>query len=866
MTSIQIDINDGLSSSTAIKGPCRVATTANITLSGEQTIDGVAVVTDDRVLVKDQTTASENGIYVADTGPWRRSKDFNKTRDVKTGTMVNVTSGTVGAGWWQVTTADPISIGTTSITFAIVFGAVPSVIRDYLDTAPYVPTRTVLKALDTTKDTVAILTESGRQGVFIWTAGDFAARIAADAGEGVYVKADAIAATVGAWVRQFSGPLVATWFGLASGGAEATNVTAMNNLLALAITADTSILIPKGDYGFNAKITASTAYFLEVKCEYGGVSNLVWSNATGGIDLTHTDANRPPTIQGLRFLTTAAGGGTALKITAPDSPSLVRVGARLFDVYAHASDPAADYWNNGIVLVNCWYPQIVRPDIKGKNDVITGAMVNGIQLTDCQAPQVRDVCIFHCTTAIQADGAIHGEGVDICGGEIVGVLNGIMWQPSVFKGGITIHDMHINASARCIRMDNSGQLTLHDLSLYKTHINQTDWEAIELNNCHGMEVHSIFMANPSVTVGANDGIVLNGGCSNIHIHDISGEAWNGAGALVLLTTGATENKIYNIIVGRNATSLVPVAFLGSPSLDNMFWNIDDLSRRALTANSATPSVGNSINGLYATANSSPTAYTNFTDGYDGQVISVLVTDANSSFNHVAALILQDSANVTPPNGGVMKFRYEATGTLWREIHRNFVGNTLIVGSYTRPAQSKLHSYNSANSLQIGARIENDNGGSPIAALGFQATSTASAETRSSKAGLGFLRQAANGRGRLGVYVRTTSDGNDFDSADLRGAWNQSGIFNSFKGADVASAAAIVPTGNLFHVTGTTTITSITATLIEAGTIITIIFDGILTFTDGSNLKLAGNFVTSADDTITLRWDGTNWYELCRSVN
>lgn len=57
MTSIQIDRTDGLSSSVAIKGPCRVATTANVTLSGEQTIDGVAVVTDDRVLVKDQTTA-----------------------------------------------------------------------------------------------------------------------------------------------------------------------------------------------------------------------------------------------------------------------------------------------------------------------------------------------------------------------------------------------------------------------------------------------------------------------------------------------------------------------------------------------------------------------------------------------------------------------------------------------------------------------------------------------------------------------------------------------------------------------------------------------------------------------------------------
>lgn len=86
------------------------------------------------------------------------------------------------------------------------------------------------------------------------------------------------------------------------------------------------------------------------------------------------------------------------------------------------------------------------------------------------------------------------------------------------------------------------------------------------------------------------------------------------------------------------------------------------------------------------------------------------------------------------------------------------------------------------------------------------------------------------------------------------------------GANVASAAAIVPTGNLFHLTGTTNVTSITSTGINAGTVITIIFDDVLTFTDGSNLKLAGNFVTTADDTITLQFDGTNWYEMSRSIN
>ena len=87
------------------------------------------------------------------------------------------------------------------------------------------------------------------------------------------------------------------------------------------------------------------------------------------------------------------------------------------------------------------------------------------------------------------------------------------------------------------------------------------------------------------------------------------------------------------------------------------------------------------------------------------------------------------------------------------------------------------------------------------------------------------------------------------------------------GAAVASATALpLPTGRVFHVTGTTNITSITSTNFAAGCVITLIFDGVLTFTDGSNLKLNGNFVTSADDTITLVYDGSNWYEMCRSAN
>lgn len=84
-----------------------------------------------------------------------------------------------------------------------------------------------------------------------------------------------------------------------------------------------------------------------------------------------------------------------------------------------------------------------------------------------------------------------------------------------------------------------------------------------------------------------------------------------------------------------------------------------------------------------------------------------------------------------------------------------------------------------------------------------------------------------------------------------------------KGSDVASAGSItLGDGDFFDITGTTTITSIGAK--HAGKVVWLQFDGALTLTDGSNLKLNGNFNTAAESLIQLVCDGTNWFEVSRS--
>lgn len=102
----------------AIKTPVRVATRANITLSGEQTIDVVAVVADDRVLVKDQTDLTENGIYVCSSGNWTRAVDFDSISEIGKGCLVYAIEGAVHANkGFRLTSDTPLTVDVDDIEF-----------------------------------------------------------------------------------------------------------------------------------------------------------------------------------------------------------------------------------------------------------------------------------------------------------------------------------------------------------------------------------------------------------------------------------------------------------------------------------------------------------------------------------------------------------------------------------------------------------------------------------------------------------------------------------------------------------------------------------------------------------------------------
>ena len=115
---------DNTRSGLEVKDSVVVATTANITLSGTQTIDGIAVTAGQRVLVKDQTTASQNGIYVVSASAWSRSTDADTADELNSGCFFFVEKGTVNADNGFVMSQDTaITFGSTNITFSQFSGA-----------------------------------------------------------------------------------------------------------------------------------------------------------------------------------------------------------------------------------------------------------------------------------------------------------------------------------------------------------------------------------------------------------------------------------------------------------------------------------------------------------------------------------------------------------------------------------------------------------------------------------------------------------------------------------------------------------------------------------------------------------------------
>lgn len=116
---------DNIASGIDWKESVRLASTANIDLvtGGLISVDGVTVVAGDRVLVKNQTTGSQNGLYVAGSGGWARATDADTAEDIQQAAMFVREGASNADSGWVLSTNPPITLGTTALTFVQFTGA-----------------------------------------------------------------------------------------------------------------------------------------------------------------------------------------------------------------------------------------------------------------------------------------------------------------------------------------------------------------------------------------------------------------------------------------------------------------------------------------------------------------------------------------------------------------------------------------------------------------------------------------------------------------------------------------------------------------------------------------------------------------------
>jgi phage-related tail fiber protein len=150
----------GLKPKTSVKA----STTANITLSAPQTIDGVPLVAGDRVLVKDQTVSNQNGIYVVAAAAWTRATDTDTWIELVSA-FVFVEQGTANADKAYNCTVDQGgTLGTTNVTW-VLFGSLAGLLSNSNFVTRETPTG-LLNGTNTTY-TLAFAPTTGTERVFL---------------------------------------------------------------------------------------------------------------------------------------------------------------------------------------------------------------------------------------------------------------------------------------------------------------------------------------------------------------------------------------------------------------------------------------------------------------------------------------------------------------------------------------------------------------------------------------------------------------------------------------------------------------------------------------------------------------------------
>ncbi|RUW50060.1 hypothetical protein EOA36_17330, partial [Mesorhizobium sp. M8A.F.Ca.ET.021.01.1.1] len=389
-------------------------------------------------------------------------------------------------------------------------------------------TRALIKALVPQAGLSALLTEARRSGQFVWTLGDFSAQIAADTVEGMFLKADSVAATVGAWVRQtdylnpgmFGG--VSDWTGVA--GTSTDNVVALQRMIDIAKLTGLPMVISNGP-GFycNGTLSASNMDFI-LAANFGTGRIVFGTGATDGLVISQDNFEHATHITSPTLTTIGQETGAALKLTygtVDSTNNRNQPRCRIIDPDIRGEVLTSHGWQDGIVLTDVHRPEIVRPSVTGRRD--TGftdfrsfnKMRYGIRVVGSVGAIPSDIRIMqarvdHAQEGVSASGEV--EGLLVTEPVMVGVLAGVKVRYTSQRPWVRIEGGHINCFEFGVDMQNAPQAKILDMLIYKYQTATLATVGVKLDGCHYSKVRDLTLIN-----NASTSAVVNGEWDGVQI-------------------------------------------------------------------------------------------------------------------------------------------------------------------------------------------------------------------------------------------------------------------------------------------------------------------------------------------------------------
>lgn len=396
----------------AIKAPVRAATTGgNITLAGLQTLDGVSLAAGDRVLVKDQSDPTTNGIYNAATGPWTRTIDAANNSQWSRGVQVLVTDGATNAGsTWDCTAATPVVLGTSAVTWA------------QITNPPAPPVMAAKTVLGNAGASPAAAQNLNWPVITGGTRGQTIIKNSSTAGDASWAD--------GLWlnIEAFGG----------KGDNTTDNTAALNAALAALTGQGGGVYFPAGKYRFNTAVTFNLpAGIFSVTLVGAGqdATELTWPGAAGGITFNHAGANSSVHLRDLTLSTGVASGGTALTLnlsTVVTNPG-VAAASDIYRVTLRGADGylQSDFWTTGLAIANVSDVQIDNLTVAGSSTQQgVGTTITGLPGSSAFAVEVNIAKSNYCGLAT---GIVYGsfvQGITVDQTNFTFVTQGIISQAS----------------------------------------------------------------------------------------------------------------------------------------------------------------------------------------------------------------------------------------------------------------------------------------------------------------------------------------------------------------------------------------------------------------------------------------------------